>query len=65
MSGYEREDFVETLWTGLNGTIYYCPGCNAANEDAEIPSVGCPCEHYGTGDGAIDANLDREAVSDE
>ena len=56
MSEYRREDFERVSVPGARSTFYfYCPGCNGSKEDAEIPSVGCPCASYGTGDGAIDA----------
>jgi len=52
---YTRDDFVEAIWTGTEGSVYYCPGCNKTVEDATFPSVNCPCGLFGSGDGAINA----------
>lgn len=33
--------------------MYYCPGCNASPDDYHEPSVGCPCDRFGTGKGSL------------
>jgi hypothetical protein len=51
MKRYVRSDFEPVPVSGLDA--FYCPGCNASADDYAIPSVGCPCESYGTGAGSL------------
>lgn len=49
---YRRDQFEEVPDVT---DAFYCPGCNRTAEDATLPSVGCPCVKYGSGDGALPA----------
>lgn len=47
---YQREDFQPVDFVP---DTFFCPGCNASYDDVFLPSIGCPCEHYGTGQGSL------------
>ncbi len=54
---YTSRDFEPVI--GVPGK-YYCPGCNASPDDAQIIPTNCPCVTHGNKKGALNVRGVRE-----